>query len=58
MRRWKQFLDADSGIKVNKEGEIAVPVFLGYHSIEDEYLLTQAAARKFTLTSLVNYVKY
>jgi len=49
LRRWKEFFDADSGIVVNKEGEIMVSVFLGYHSIEDECLLTQAAAKQFTL---------
>ena len=33
LRRWKMFFDADSGIIVNKEGDIKVSVFLGYHSI-------------------------
>lgn len=42
------FFDADSDIVANKKGEIAVSVFLGYHSIEDDFLLTEAAAKKFT----------
>jgi hypothetical protein len=52
LRRWKMFFDADSGIIVNKEGDIKVSVFLGYHFIQDERLLTQAATRQFALIGL------
>jgi hypothetical protein len=48
LRRWKDFFDKECGV-VNKEGDIAVSVFLGYHSVQDEDLLTQAAERHFAL---------